>query len=209
VRDRLLTLNPFSCHFPLNTDNSRVTDRTLVAIREHCQRLMSLDLTRANRLSAEGLITLFIDVSLDAIPDINSTSYSTPTKIGLLEKVYLSGLDAVTDDVIEQLCLSSAGGNTGLTHLDISSCPNVTGKSALLLLDHCADSLQDLNVSFVRQISEAALGTLIEACKDIQRLEVWGCSQLTSKFFGCGFNGVVRVEGEVKRDGARVLGVGV
>lgn len=43
--------------------------------------------------------------------------------------------------------------------------------------------LQVLDVSWLRGVSDHALGALVDSCARLEQLTVWGCAQLTPFFF--------------------------
>ena len=97
-----------------------------------------------------------------------------------LQRIYLRGLDAVTDDVLLHLCLNSTG---GISSLDISGCRNISSRSALILIENCSSTLRELDLSFVRSLTEDAVGLLVDACRNLVTLDIWGCTQLTDRFY--------------------------
>lgn len=40
------------------------------------------------------------------------------------------------------------------------------------------DRLVDLDVSFCREVTDGALGALVDACPNLRRLHLWGCTQV-------------------------------
>ncbi len=46
----------------------------------------------------------------------------------------------------------------------------------------CKESLEHLDVSFCRGISEQSLGLVADRCSRIRRLVIFGCSQVGTKF---------------------------
>ncbi|KAI9905344.1 hypothetical protein PsorP6_014109 [Peronosclerospora sorghi] len=54
----------------------------------------------------------------------------------------------------------------------------VTDASVMALLEHCATSLRTLDISFCRNISEDALGVLVDGTESIRSLVLWGCTQV-------------------------------
>ena len=107
-----------------------------------------------------------------------------PPSIGRLEEVTLQGTVSVTDDVVITLCESN---RHTLRVLDLSGCHQLTSRTGMALRMHARRSLETLDLSFVRGVSQEALGSLVDACAAegpaLQRLTLWGCTQLGDKFF--------------------------
>jgi hypothetical protein len=77
----------------------------------------------------------------------------------------------------------------GLVRLNIQGASLVTDTSMEYLVATCADTLQDLNVSFCGRISNQGLGYLVDSSSlsshgpALRKLHVWGCAQLSDEFF--------------------------
>lgn len=182
---------------------SLLTDKTLVAIRNHCHTLLSIDISDIPKLTTEALIGLFI-LHPDFIPTFNNTNnsnnkdslfvspnYTTLNMtaelvkapvggIGRLEVVNLKGLLAATDDVINHL--AQCGSHT-LRHLVINGCATLTSKSLIILSRLCNKSLQFLDLSFVRKVSPDSLGYFIDSTKSMKEIHLWGCTQFHAEFY--------------------------
>ena len=59
-----------------------------------------------------------------------------------------------------------------LAHLSLNNVP--------ALGDAC---LESLDLSWCRAVSDNGVGALVDAAPRLQRLTVWGCSQLTNRFY--------------------------
>jgi len=110
--------------------------------------------------------------------------FEAPPSIGRLEEVNLQGTVCVTDDVIITLCESN---RRTLRVLDLSGCHQLTSRAGIALRMHARSSLETLDLSFVRGVSQEVLGSLVDACAEdgaaLQKLTLWGCTQLSDKFF--------------------------
>jgi hypothetical protein len=58
----------------------------------------------------------------------------------------------------------------------------VTGTSIVSISRH-AHHVQQVDLSFCRQVTDEAIRLLADECPQLQRLVVWGCTQLTERFF--------------------------
>lgn len=120
-----------------------------------------------------------------------------------LEELYLDECTAITDTGLTAI----AAGCRNLRALTVRRCIRLTDASLMAVADRgvlevlsvngvhhitsvlmqalarsCKDTLRELDVSFCRDISESALGRLVDQCVHLQKLRVYGCSQLTKKF---------------------------
>jgi DNA repair protein RAD7 len=169
-----------------------LTDQSIVTVRTHCHQLRDLNISLLPLITAPALIGLFLCAPSSKSEEVNSPVISAPDSestcakmqiesIGRLENVNVFGLgNAVTDDGVAQLSLC---GHHTLKHLNLSGCHLITSRSAVALSRYCARSLESLDVSFVRGLSEDALGLLVDSAPELKTLGVWGCTQLTTRFF--------------------------
>jgi DNA repair protein RAD7 len=202
----------------------QLTDESIVTIRESCRVLDALDIGRLGQITTAALLGLFIegpvqqggviveipilfdtgieadDVVEPSLPHEMSRSASegatgSDSMIGRLTTINLSGLpSAVTDDVIIQLCQLSGS----LQSVDIGGCASLTSRAISALQLHCRDSLETLDVSFVRNFSEDALGALVDQAPQLKNLSVWGCTQLTKRFFDGHRNDYLNIDGRME-----------
>jgi hypothetical protein len=150
---------------------------------------LNLGFSQLRNVTTTALIALFMPDLIDDDDD-NSSSAS----IGLLENVELQGLVNVTDDVVVQLSLLAKG---KLKSINIASCNLLTSKAMIALKKNCANTLREIDLSFVRGISEVALGSFLDSAPYMKLLSVWGCSQLTDKFFNHTFNHNLKIIGQM------------
>jgi hypothetical protein len=92
--------------------------------------------------------------------------------------------------------------NGALCELDASFLDVVTHALLLELAASCARPLRRLALNFCRNIPASALGATLDACTDLTRLEVFGCSQLTRAALLGHCNDSVVVHGEPTLDAA-------
>ena len=200
----------------------QLTDESIVLTREFCKLLDDLDIGGLVQISTAALLGLLIEgviqqgettVEIPILGNSNVDFVVTESKtssskradnvtfdsgsksIGQLSKVNLSGLpSSVTDDVIIQLCQHSGS----LRSLDVGGCSALTSRalSALLLLR--SNSLERLDVSFIRQYTEDSLGALVDKSSNLKELSVWGCTQLTKRFFDGHRNDFLNIVGRME-----------
>ena len=85
----------------------------------------------------------------------------------------------ISDDAIKAI----ASGCKELAHLSLSNVPAVSDVALVALRDNCSASLRTLDISFCRGITDHSLGSLVDASPLLEKVTIWGCSQLTALFF--------------------------
>ena len=190
---------------------SLLTDETVLSVRKCCANLRTLGLGQLGEVSTTALLGLFVVhpalqaestaamlLATSDAPAEEDGEACAASRIGHLEEVCLQGTVGVTDDVIVQLCESN---KRTLTVLDVGGCHQLTSRAAMALKINCSHSLRTLDLSFVRGCSQEAVGVLVDAgiaTAALQKLTVWGCSQLSDKFFqGLRQDGNVEVVGRM------------
>ena len=185
---------------------SLLSGESLFEIRVWCRQLRELDLSRLTDISMAALLALFLSptdrseelagmvsttAGLSACEGVEDPEAASSQGQDLataerqlppfphLRQVNLASLTHVTDDVMRHL-LSSCGHH--LTLLNVGGCHRLTGRFAMMVAEHC-EALKTLDVSFVRGFSSEALVHVIDSCSCLQRLHVWGCTQLNEAFY--------------------------
>jgi Leucine Rich repeat len=135
-------------------------------------RLESLDLGRCDyHAVTDEVIDLVTQAAI-----ATSTNTSASTKDGDDDNISPTALNA-------QKHSNTVG---GLVRLNIQGASLVTDTSMEYLAATCANTLQDLNVSFCGRISNQGLGYLVDSSSSpavLRKLHVWGCAQLSDEFF--------------------------
>jgi hypothetical protein len=180
VGAQLSSLNISSC--------PALTDKSVLSISQHCRQLESLNIANLLEISTNTLLTLFGGAtanSATATADKDSVRSNTHY-IGMLKNLNLCGLSAVTDYVIyyalqlpQHIQNENVHASLGLKTLNVSKCPQVTGKAAVAVALHCKHTLTHLDINFTRGFSELALGYLICECLQMHSINVFGCTQLS------------------------------
>ena len=67
--------------------------------------------------------------------------------------------------------------------------------TALSIANNLSDSLLELNVSFSRRVNSSALGMIADKCTKLKNVNIWGCTQLTNKFFDGHSNDGLEIDG--------------
>jgi DNA repair protein RAD7 len=155
--------------------NYHLTDATLSAIRTHAGGIRSLCLNGLKRLTMEGLEALFLPV-----PGVDETP-------PVLHSLEVANLDhqAVTDDVVQLVCQASSqqrDGDQGLERLNVQGSSAVTYAACEHLVQTSAHTLKVVNLSFCTQVTDHGLGYLVQHCRSLERLDIWGCAQVSDLF---------------------------
>eukprot|EP01038_Epipyxis_sp_PR26KG_P011954 gene11954-16001_t len=152
----------------------KLTDESIKAIRQNCTKLTRINLSNLPEVSTIALIGLFVHE--DNYTSMNSFISSS---IGSsIHSISLSQNVSVTDDVIIKIIEQYSH---TLEYFYINSCYTITSKS-MIALAH-AGLLKELDISFLRLLSEDAVGHLVDQCIHLTKINVWGCTQLTKRFF--------------------------
>ena len=61
----------------------------------------------------------------------------------------------------------------------------------------CRERLEELDISWCRHVSSAALGMLADNCHGLRRLSIWGCSQVDEDFLYGHSNNRLEIIGSV------------
>jgi DNA repair protein RAD7 len=177
--------------------NYYLTDDTLAAIRKHAgSSIRSLSLSGLKRLTSQGLEALFMPVPGGVLRE-------TPPVLHSLELANLHH-QAVTDEVIQLVCQASSSSSTstsysqqryyrdggkhhqqqglGLVRLNVQGSSALTYASCEHLVSTSSRTLEELNLSFCTQVSDQGLGYLVQHCRSLQKLDIWGCAQVTDVF---------------------------
>jgi uncharacterized protein YlxP (DUF503 family) len=103
-------------------------------------------------------------------------------RIGPIESISLKNLRNVTDDVIVHLAENYA---ETLINIDISGCMSVSNRSiaAITLNFDKVSTLLKIDVSFIRNFNEISITNMLLVCKSIKELHIWGCTQISDRFY--------------------------
>ena len=141
----------------------RITDAALAALVEHgaAPALASLELQSMPQLSAAAVRAL--------------AARCTRLQRLSLKRCVLLDADAPLIFAVQ------AGGS--LRDVDLSGLPALTDAALVALARHAGATLRRLDVSMCRGVTDAGLGSVADACGRLERLVLWGCTQLTGAFF--------------------------
>ena len=83
----------------------------------------------------------------------------------------------------------------GLKRLSLNKIPAISDASLLALRTHCAESLEEIDISWCRGMTDHGVGALVDACDNLARLALWGCTQFTPLFYEGHSNDTLRIIG--------------
>jgi len=141
----------------------KLTNKSIGAIGEHCRSLL--------RLGVEELY----GVTPDAITNL----FASANYVSGLEEVSLNRTYANDDTVV---ALAVACGSS-LRKLGMHSLSEITDMSLVALTKFSSSNLQEIELSFCRKFTDDGLGQLVDSCPRIRRLDLWGCTQVTDRFY--------------------------
>jgi len=72
--------------------------------------------------------------------------------------------------------------NGKLRSLCVAHVPDVGPLACAALTRSCTDSLESLDISWCRAVSDNMLGALADACFRLASVTAWGCSQISDRF---------------------------
>ncbi|XP_010541984.1 PREDICTED: uncharacterized protein LOC104815331 [Tarenaya hassleriana] len=162
VRDRFVrefvTAKGLNLKQLILADCMKLTDSSTKAISENCPGLLVLDLANLHKLT---------DSSLGYLAN----------GCQAMEKLILCR-NAFSDDVVAAF-LETAG--SCLKELSLNNVKKVGHKTALSLGKH-SRKLETLDLSWCRDMTDNALGYIVDSCLSMKVLKLFGCTQITKVF---------------------------
>eukprot|EP01025_Chloroclados_australasicus_P053253 TRINITY_DN6254_c0_g1_i1.p1 TRINITY_DN6254_c0_g1~~TRINITY_DN6254_c0_g1_i1.p1 ORF type:complete len:485 (-),score=46.47 TRINITY_DN6254_c0_g1_i1:1182-2636(-) len=151
---------------------TEVTDDGLITVVKKCKRLRCLNCSNVTKITNECLEAI-TENCLD------------------LKELYLRNCWHLSDEEIAKLVSTIE-----LEKLDVSKIRSVGSNTLGAVTINCKSSLTFLDVSFCQLIAECSLGKLVDSCRNLETLRVFGCSQLSNKFYWGHSNEKVNIIGE-------------
>eukprot|EP00803_Ostreobium_quekettii_P003278 evm.model.scf_2717.2 EVM.evm.TU.scf_2717.2 scf_2717:9096-14414(+) len=178
------SVSQLTCLTSLNlTGIPEVSDDVLSAIASNCP-LTRISLDLCVRLTDNGIRMLteacpgLDHLSLDKVEKLTDLGIeSIAANCKKLKELGLRYCTKVTDASLS--LLASCG---TLQKISMCSMPHVAHKTMQSLALSCSNSLELLDVSFCRGVTENSLGIVADSCNSLTELRVFGCSQITKKF---------------------------
>jgi len=135
-------------------------------------------------------MTCLVSLSLDECPITQSVLSSLATHLPPLHHLSLKRCGRLRDVWVIPLVVKGA-----LRSLNLNACTNITDATLEALTQNCAATLESLDVSWCRKLSYQGVGRMVDRCARLERLEVWGCTQLGDEFLNGHSNDLVKVVG--------------
>ena len=178
-----------------------LNDATLVAIADAChESLIGLSIRGCSLVTPEAVVTMARTCSKIEDLDLSGVELMTDAAaialsegLPALERLQLKACVQLSDEAIAAI----ASGCPDLVRLSLNKIPALSDASLAALTARCSAKLSSLDISWCRGVSDHGIGALVDACEDLEELTIWGCTQLTDRFY----------EGH-SRDGLRIVGRG-
>lgn len=151
---------------------SKLTDRSLKAVGEKCSALQTLHLANLHKLTDSSLGYLANGCRSIQTLKLRGNAFSDLAVAAFLE----------------------ASGEP-LTEFSLNKVKKVGRHTAISLARCCSKNLLSLDVSWCRSLSDSALGLIVDSCKKLKIVKVFGCTQITSKFVSGHSNACVQIVG--------------
>ncbi|KAK6248900.1 hypothetical protein QUC31_020465 [Theobroma cacao] len=148
-----------------------LTDISLKFVGKNCSRLCALDLSYLHNLTDSSMRYL-------------ANGCRSITKLKLCRNGF-------SDEAIAAF-LEASGGS--LTELSLNNIISV-GLNTALSLSKCSRKLFSLDLSWCRNLTDEALGLIVDSCLLLRLLKLFGCTQITEVFLGGHSNAQVQIIG--------------
>ncbi|KAG0523890.1 hypothetical protein BDA96_07G162000 [Sorghum bicolor] len=148
-----------------------LTSSSIKTIGEYCKELTSLDLRNLDRLRDSAMRHL--------------------RGCRLIRKLKLQR-NAFSDEAVSQYLEESGG---CLTELMLNNVKKVGDLTALAISRKCSVLLEALDLSFCRELTDEALGLIVDSCPSLRILKLFGCTQVTDLFLKGHSNTSVKIVG--------------
>ncbi|URE48873.1 transcription initiation factor [Musa troglodytarum] len=200
----------------------RLTDNVLSVLASSAPSLKSINLGKCSLITSCGIISLAEKLNLAELYIDNCQKIDVMQILPALETMEhlevlsVAGASTVCDTFISRLMhacgynmrelivadchdeaiaafLEASGGS--LIELSLNSIAKVEHQTAIAVAYACHSNLQNLDLSFCRQLTDEALGFIVDNCSRLSILKLFGCSQVTEQFLEGHSNSQVRVIG--------------
>ncbi|KAI3864265.1 hypothetical protein MKX03_006098 [Papaver bracteatum] len=151
---------------------SKLTDRSLKAVGEKCSALQTLHLANLHKLTDSSLGYLANGCRSIQTLKLRGNAFSDLAVAAFLE----------------------ASGEP-LTEFSLNKVKKIGRHTAISLARCCSKNLLSLDVSWCRSLTDSALGLIVDSCKKLKMVKVFGCTQITSKFVNGHSNACVQIVG--------------
>lgn len=150
----------------------KLTSSSIKTIGENCPQLTSLDLRNLNRLRDSSMRHLRNGCRLIRTLRLQRNTFS--------------------DEAVSRYLAESGG---CLTELMLNNVEKVGDLTALAISRNCSVRLEALDLSFCRELTNEALGLIVDSCHSLKILKLFGCTQVTDFFLKGHSNTSVKIVG--------------
>ncbi|XP_042450024.1 uncharacterized protein LOC122034750 isoform X2 [Zingiber officinale] len=202
----------------------RLSDDGLNAVVASAPSLSSINLSECPLLTSMGIInladklgTVLTELYIDGCQNVDAMAILPALKkVNHLEVLSVGGLQSVCDKFVHQLIpicgshmreltlagcddeaiaafLEASGGS--LAELSLNNVAKVAEQTALAISRRCCSTLYSLDLSFCREMTDEALGLIVDNCSSLRFLKLFGCTQVTEVFFNGHSNSSLKVIG--------------
>uniref|UniRef100_A0A0A9D7Y7 F-box/LRR-repeat protein 15-like leucin rich repeat domain-containing protein n=1 Tax=Arundo donax TaxID=35708 RepID=A0A0A9D7Y7_ARUDO len=151
---------------------SKLTSSSIRTIGGNCPQLSSLDLRNLNRLR-------------------DSSMRHLRNGCRQIKKLKLQR-NTVSDEAVSQYLEESGG---CLTELMLNNVEKAGDLTALAIASKCSARMEVLDLSFCRELTNEALGLIVDSCSSLRILKLFGCTQITDFFLKGHSNPSVKIIG--------------
>ncbi|XP_010546742.1 PREDICTED: F-box/LRR-repeat protein 3 isoform X2 [Tarenaya hassleriana] len=159
-----------------------ITDAGLQFLENGSPSLQEIDVTRCERLSLSGLISV-----LKGHPDLRQfRAGHTVSEISTSFLPYIRAMKNLETIIIDGACISDSflrklsSNCRFLTEIGLSKCIDMTDMGVMALVRGCVN-LRTLNMSCCGSITDLALSAVVESCQYLQILKLESCNMITEK----------------------------
>jgi DNA repair protein RAD7 len=150
----------------------QLTSSSIKTIAGNCPQLSSLDLRNLNRLRDSAMRHL-------------------RNGCRLIKKIKLQR-NTFSDEAVYRFLEQSGGYLTELCLNNVEKAGNLT---AYAIARNCSTHLEVLDLSFCRELTNEALGLIVDSCSSLRILKLFGCTQITDVFLKGHSNSLVTIVG--------------
>ncbi|WZZ70905.1 hypothetical protein YC2023_082275 [Brassica napus] len=164
----------------LTLSNSvKLTDSSIKDISENCPNLRVLDLANVCKLTDCALGKSHSNVYVIHDPVVSKAFRNLGCySVKVLRHFDQMLLSLCSDEAVAAFVETSGG---SLVELSLNNVKKV-GHNTALALAKFSEKLQILDVSWCRDMSDNALGYIVDSCSSLKVLKVFGCTQITDAF---------------------------
>lgn len=184
--------------------NPQLTRITVAAIGACCPNIEVLKMERLPKLNeAQPAAKAVAQGKLKGKAKVTESAAATEESAGecsLLDPL-IDGCRRLTKLFLEELDVPDAhlarllANGSPFTHLSMRRMPGAGNQSCIAISRHLDESLAELDVSFSRNMNSSGLGLIADSCKRLRVLSIWGCTQITNKFYDGHSNDDLKIVG--------------